>query len=282
MPELPELQALSESLTAEVAGRRITRAVATHPAVLKTADPPLEDLRDARLSRVERRGKLLVVATDAELSLVIHLMSAGRFGLRDADRATGRQTVLRLELDDGRALALRELGTKRRASAHLIAGDAVEEHPQIARLGPEPLGLDPDGWRRAIGEPRARLHTALRDGRRVAGIGRCYASEIMWAARLAPFAMTTGLPDDSWSALARAADTVLEQATERCREAGVLDMPQREKRTTAVHRHAGEPCLRCGAELARVSFSEYELVYCPDCQSGGRRYADRRLSRLNR
>lgn len=282
MPELPELQALSEALTAEVVGRQVTRAVATHPAVLKTADPPLDALHGATLRGVGRRGKMLVVTTDAGLALVIHLMSAGRFGLRAADRATGRQTVLRLELDDGRALALRELGTKRRASAHLLTDDRLEEHPQIARLGPEPLGLDPAGWRRAIEEPRARLHTALRDGRRVAGIGRCYASEIMWAARLAPFAMTTSLPDEAWSALARAADAVLEQATDRCREANVLDMPQREKRTTAVHMHAGEPCLRCGAELARVSFSEYELVYCPDCQNDGRRYADRRMDRFAR
>ena len=282
MPELPELQALCEALTDEVSGRRVESAVAVHPAVLRTAEPPLTALEGAALTAVNRRGKLLLVQSDRGVSLVVHLMSAGRMGLRDVVRARGRQTLLRLELEDGRALALRELGTKRRASAHLLDDEALGEHPPLARLGPEPIGLEADEWRRALEHPRARLHTALRDGRRVAGIGRCYASEIMWAARLAPFTMTTGLSDDGWTRLASAADAVLGQAVARAREIGGVDMPQREKRTTAVHGHAGEPCLRCGAELARVSFAEYELVYCPDCQNDGRRYADRRFSRLTR
>jgi formamidopyrimidine-DNA glycosylase len=51
---------------------------------------------------------------------------------------------------------------------------------------------------------------------------------------------------------------------------------------TAVHGHHGEPCLRCGTRLERVSFAEYELVYCPTCQTGGRIYRDRRISRLLR
>ena len=55
-----------------------------------------------------------------------------------------------------------------------------------------------------------------------------------------------------------------------------------QERLTTVHGHAGEPCLRCGAILARVSYVSYEIVYCPDCQTNGRRYADRRMSRLIR
>ena len=59
-----------------------------------------------------------------------------------------------------------------------------------------------------------------------------------------------------------------------------IDLPNKEQRVTAVHGHHGEPCLRCGTRLERVSFAEYELVYCPACQTGGRIYRDRRMSRL--
>jgi formamidopyrimidine-DNA glycosylase len=123
---------------------------------------------------------------------------------------------------------------------------------------------------------------ALRDGARVAGIGRAYASEIMWAARLSPFARADRLGPEALERLARAADTVLEGALERARARITVDLPTREERVTAVHGHAGEPCLRCATALERVSFTGYELVYCPRCQTGGRILADRRASRFLR
>ena len=69
---------------------------------------------------------------------------------------------------------------------------------------------------------------------------------------------------------------------ERARGRITTRLPDREERVTAVHRHAGEPCLRCGTVLQRVSFAGYELVYCPRCQTGGKVYADRRTSRFLR
>ncbi|MDQ7844690.1 MAG: zinc finger domain-containing protein, partial [Armatimonadota bacterium] len=47
-----------------------------------------------------------------------------------------------------------------------------------------------------------------------------------------------------------------------------------------IHRRAGAPCPRCGTTLARVAYAEEETCYCPSCQTGGKVYADRRLSRL--
>jgi formamidopyrimidine-DNA glycosylase len=104
----------------------------------------------------------------------------------------------------------------------------------------------------------------------------------MWAARLAPFARADRLGDEEILGLATAADAVLGQAVARARERITTRLPDREDRLTAVHRHAGEPCLRCGTRLERVSFTGYELVYCPRCQTGGRVYADRRMSRFLR
>jgi formamidopyrimidine-DNA glycosylase len=104
----------------------------------------------------------------------------------------------------------------------------------------------------------------------------------MWAARLSPYARTDRLDDDALARLASAADTVLGQALDRARERITTGLPDREQRVTAVHAHAGEPCLRCGRALERVSFEGYELVYCPDCQTGGRVLADRRTSRFLR
>lgn len=282
MPELPELQALAEGLREATAGRRVEAVRVWQPAAVKTADPPLEALVGRTVDDVWRRGKLIGVSA-GDLTLLIHLMQAGRLGLAEpAATRPARTACLALALEGGEELRLRELSTEHRASAHLLAPQALAAHPPLAALGPEPLGLDAAGWREALADPPARLHTALREARRVAGIGRAYATEIMWAGRLAPFARTDRLDDGEWERLARAADTVLGQALERARASITTNLPDRERRVTAAHRHAGDPCLRCGARLERVSFAGYELVYCPRCQTGGRRYADRRTSRFLR
>ena len=282
MPELPELQALAEGLGGALAGRRVAGVRIHPPATIRGADPPLEALAGREIEGVWRRGKILGIATDGDLTLVVHLMQAGRLGLAPRPEGTRSPRTAALDLDVGRGevLRLRELSSHRRASAHLLDAAALATHRPLTRLGPEPVGLGPDGWREALSGDGAVLHTALRDGRRVAGIGRAYASDIMWAARLAPFARARSLDDDEVARLAGAADTVLQQALERARERISTDLPNREQRVTAVHGHHGEPCLRCGTRLERVSFAEYELVYCPSCQTGGQVYADRRRSRL--
>jgi formamidopyrimidine-DNA glycosylase len=47
-----------------------------------------------------------------------------------------------------------------------------------------------------------------------------------------------------------------------------------------VHARTGEPCPVCGDVIREVSFATKSFQYCPRCQTGGRRLADRRLSRL--
>lgn len=281
MPELPELQALAEGLDRELAGREIAGVRIHHPATLKTAEPPVESLAGRTIDRVWRRGKLIGLDLSGDLHLVIHLMQAGRLGLAPTPAGrSGRTASLDVDLDRERALRLRELSSTRRASVHVLDDAGLAGHRPLTRLGPEPIHLPVDAWRAALGGDGAVLHTALRDGRRVAGIGRAYASDIMWAARLAPFARAGTLDEAALTRLAASADTVLTQALERARARISTGLPNKEARVTAVHGHYGEPCLRCGTRLEHVAFNEYDLVYCPACQTDGRIYRDRRMSRL--
>lgn len=282
MPELPEIQAVVEGLDRALAGRRVVAARQLHPSIVKTASPGLGDIVENTVSSAWRRGKLIGL-TIGPYDLVVHPMQSGRVALapKTANRLP-RSTALTLDMDDGRQLRFREAAKEHRASAHIVRTEDRDTLPLIARLGPEPLGLAPEVWRERLTNPPGLLHTAIRQGRRVAGIGRAYASDIMWAAKLPPFARTSTMTDDQFARLATAADTVLTQALERARRDIDTDLPNSEKRVTLVHGQAGSPCVRCGRTLERVSFEGYELVYCPDCQTDGNVYADRRMSRLLR
>ncbi len=138
MPELPEVEITARLIGAAVAGRRIESALAPGINALKTYDPPLTALDGAEIAGIRRRGKLFLIDVGEDLTLLVHLMSAGRlqlFGTRASLR--DRSSRLLVRLDDGRELRLREFGTRQRAWAKLLRRADVDEEETIAALGPE-------------------------------------------------------------------------------------------------------------------------------------------------
>ena len=123
MPELPEVEIAARRLTRAAAGATVESAMAPGMVTMKSFDPPLDALTGATLRAVRRRGKLFL-ADFGELTLMVHLMSAGRLQLWDT-RASMRDRVSRLlvRLDGGRELRLREFGTRQRAWAKLLPSE---------------------------------------------------------------------------------------------------------------------------------------------------------------
>src|SRR5438045_3054292 len=93
---------------------------------LKSFDPPLHALEGRAIRSVGRRGKLILVELDGDLSVVVHLMSAGRFQLYDRPASLrDRTSRVLLRLEDGRELRLREFGTKQRAWAKVVRSELL-------------------------------------------------------------------------------------------------------------------------------------------------------------
>jgi formamidopyrimidine-DNA glycosylase len=273
MPELPEMEAWRRQLDDPVSAFPIAHAGPAHIATLKTFDPPLRALEGRRLRGAERRGKRLLFPTDdGELVLLIHLMTAGRLKYVPAGAAAPKSPAFRLEFQGGAQLALTEAGKKKRAGVWLLTPEAAEA--EVEHLGPEALGLGPERLGEIVHGESRRLHALLRDQRLIAGIGRAWANEILHAAKLSPYALSTDLDDEEIARLAAAIDSELERGL-RQREQGASD-----EKTYRVHRRLGEPCHVCGTPLAQVDFEEHTIFYCPSCQTGGRVLKDRRLSRL--
>ena len=273
MPELPEVEAWVRGLDKPVARSPVERAGPAHVATLKTFDPPLAALASRSFAGAERRGKnLLFPTSDGELVLRVHLMSAGRLRYLAPGEKGPKTPAFRLRFADGGELVLTEAGKKKRAGVWLLTPEALDA--ELAHLGPDALDLDASQLGEILRRESRRLHPLLRDQRALAGIGRAHANEILWRARLSPFALSTQLGDDEVAELAASIDEDLRRALE-LREHGKGD-----KEIYLVHNRLGEPCARCGGALARVDYEEHTVYYCPSCQTGGRVLKDRRLSRL--
>lgn len=216
-----------------------------------------------------------------ELSLLVHLMSAGRLQLWDK-RASLRDRASRLlvRLEGGRELRLREFGTQQRAWAKLLPSDAVEQDVAVATLGPEAWPAPPSDELGALLDQPRHLHPLLRDQRTLAGIGRSWVDEVLWTARLSPFRKGSELGGEEVERLAEAIDERLGSALVHYEEVLGETIPDKLPMPLEVHRRSGEPCPRCGTTIEAIHFKDYVLCYCPEEQTGGRVLKDRRLSRL--
>jgi len=275
VPELPEMEALRRALDDPVRAFPIEKAGPAHVATLKTIDPPLSALEGRRLGGARRRGKRLLFPTeDGELVLVVHLMSAGRLRYLGSGEKGPKSPAFRLRFQGGAELVLTEAGAKKRAGVWLLTPEQVEA--ELAHLGPEALGLGVERLGEIVGGESRRLHAMLRDQRAIAGIGRAWANEILWRAKLSPFALSTQLSPEEVVRLAQAIDDELERGL------GLRERGTGNAKTYRIHDHLGEPCPDCGTPIARVDYEEHTIYYCPACQTAGRVLKDRRLSRLLR
>ena len=280
MPELPEVEITARRLSSALTGAEVESALAPGMVAMKTFEPPLETLEGRSVAGVRRVGKMPVVEFSGDLSLLVHLMSAGRLQLFDK-RASARDRASRVlvRLADGRELRLREFGTRQRAWAKLLATDKVAEDEMVATLGPEAWPAPPlDVFAELIDQQR-HLHPLLRDQRTIAGIGRSWVDEILWEARLSPFKQGSELLETEVESLHRALG-VLGGAIDHYEEVIGETVPDKLPMPLQVHRREGEPCPRCGTTIAAVYFKEHQANYCPKEQTGGRVLKDRRLSRL--
>lgn len=285
MPELPEVEALRGFLATKLVGRDVAGVQLASLAALKTFDPPLESLLGLEIERVNRFGKHLDVQAQG-IHLVFHLYRAGWVKWHDRLPVTvlrpGKGLIaLRVALDDGSGFDLTEAGTQRRLALHVVTDPQQVE--RIAALGPEPLS--PHFDRAALdaildAAGRAQLKGVLRDQQTIAGIGNAYSDEILHAARLSPFKAANTLSDEERATLYSSLKETLTTAVDRASRLAAKDLKDDKRGHMAVHGRTGEPCPVCGTPVAEVSFATSALQYCPTCQTGGKKLADRRMSKL--
>ena len=284
MPELPEVEGQAAFLRDRAVGHTVAAVDVGAVWALKTFAPAPADLVGREVTAVARHGKWIDVATDGP-HLLLHLAKAGWLRWYDAVPATplkpGRSPIaLRLRLDDGAGFDVTEAGTHKRLAVHVVA--RPDDVPQVASLGPEPLGLGHDDFAALLRSRNQQVKGALRDQSLIAGIGNAYSDEILHAARLSPFALTGRLTEEEVARLHAAMGEVLTHAVAAAAGRPAAALKDAKRAGMRVHGRAGEPCPVCGDTVREVSFADSALQYCPRCQTGGKVLADRRMSRLLR
>ena len=281
MPELPDVTVYVEALRRRVIGQQLTRIRVAKPFVLRTFDPPPEELLGRAAIEVRRMGKRIVIGFEGDRFAIIHLMIAGRFRwLPPKGKIPGKLGLAAFDFPQG-TLLMTEAGSRRRASIHLVRGqEGVAAHDPG---GLEILETSLEDFRAALIAERHTLKRSLTDPHRFSGIGNSYSDEILHRARLSPVQMTTNLSEEEIDRLYAATRSTLIDWTERLRQETGDRFPEKVaafREGMAVHGRYNQPCPDCGSPVQRIVYAQNETNYCARCQTDGRLLADRALSRL--
>jgi formamidopyrimidine-DNA glycosylase len=281
MPELPDVALYVERLAALASGHTLEHVRLASPFLVRTVTPGLSEAEGRRVQLVRRLGKRIVISLEGELHLVIHLMIAGRLHWRQALAALPKKVGLAAFDFSSGTLLLTEAGSKRRASLHVMRGEAALA--AFDRGGVEVLEVSLEVFRAALRQENHTLKRALTDPTLFSGIGNAYSDEILHRARLSPLALTRKLTDPQAEELFDAARATLSEWVERLRGETGDGFPEKVtafRDGMAVHGRYGKPCPVCGSPVRRIVYAANEANYCARCQTGGRLLADRALSRL--
>jgi formamidopyrimidine-DNA glycosylase len=281
VPELPDVVVYLEALGPRIVGTTLERVRLSSPFVVRSVEPPLTHAFGTRVEGLRRIGKRIVLVLSGDLFLVIHLMIAGRFRWKDRGaKVPGKLGLAAFDFTRG-TLLLTEASTRKRASIHLVRGEAALAAFDAGGL--EVLDARLAEFRAALARERHTIKRSLTDPHLFSGIGNAYSDEILHRARLSPVAMSDRLSDEEIVRLYEATRVTLTEWTDRLRAQVGTAFPERVtafRPEMAVHGRYREPCPVCSSPVQRIVHAENESNYCPTCQTGGKLLADRSLSRV--
>lgn len=280
VPELPEVEHERRRLQRAMAGHRIER-VELRRATLRGPFSPgfAARLEGCTVRRVRRRAKYLLVELSSGDQLVMHLGMSGSFRITRASGLPATRYHHPRSDDDKHDHVVFHLSSggrvifndpRRFGSMAIVEGRAIDAHPALGALGPEPLARTFDARRlaQALRGKKTAIKVALLDQGIVAGLGNIYASEALHLAGVSPrraagaLVTSGGKPRPALTALAAAIPAVLRKA---------IGLQARYKATGdrfLVYDREGEPCLRAGCHgiIRRIVQAGRSTFYCPVCQ----------------
>ncbi len=276
MPELPEVESLRRMLARSIVGRTIVSARINQPRLRRVVSPDFPDaVSGHKIEGLRRRAKYLILDLSGAASILVHLGMSGSLTYRDARFTPGqfdsRHDHVHFHLDDGNALVYND--PRRFGLLRLVPSGELESTPELAALGPEPIGgaFDTAYLARTARGRRAAIKTVLMDQRVVAGIGNIYAAEILFRAGVRPTRRAGRLKRAELERIVAATAPILREAIDG---RGTTFRSYRDSRgrpggfarRLKVYGRAGERCYECSATIRKTTLGQRTSFYCPHCQ----------------
>lgn len=284
MPELPEVETIRAGLAKLLPGKVVKDVWYDWDKSFPNAPSDVARfLVGARVDKVRRRAKVLIVELSGGWALVIHLKMTGQLVFVGKDQRFGaghpsdslvselpvKSTHVVIEFTDGGKLFFndqRKFGWMR-----LMPAIEIPEIDFFKKVGPEPLddNFTVDLFiERLLRRPGSNIKAVLLDQTVIAGVGNIYADESLWGAKIHPATLVRQIPKAKLVTLYNSLREVLALSI---RKGGSTDRnyvdAQGQKGSylsfANVFRRQGQPCPRCGTPIEKIRVAGRGTHICP-------------------
>lgn len=271
MPELPEVEVTKRGVEQVLLNHTIVDVFIGDKKLRQPLSPRLRELVGAKVTRLERRSKYIVVFT-THGSLIIHLGMTGHLSIVPTTSERVLHDHFELMLDSGTSVRYHD--ARRFGLVVYIEPDADPyQYPALVALGPEPLKPDFTGevLYAALQKRNSSIKQALMNSAVVVGVGNIYACESLFLSGINPERSCRSLSLDEVTTLV---NNIKELLTSSIASGGttIRDFEGADGKlgyfvqNLKVYGHAGEPCSVCGTPIKRIVQGNRSTFFCPQCQ----------------
>jgi formamidopyrimidine-DNA glycosylase len=284
MPELPEVETIRAGLAKLLPGKTVKDVWFDWEKSFPNAPTDVARfLVGARIEKVRRRAKVLIIELSGGWALIVHLKMTGqlvfvgkgeRFGAGHPGKELvgelpAKSTRVILDFTDGSKLYFndqRKFGWMR-----LLPALEIPEIDFFKKVGPEPLD---DNFtvnifiENLMRRKNTSIKAALLDQTVVAGVGNIYADESLWAAKIHPATAVAKVPKDKLVLLYNAIREVLALSIAKggSTDKNYVDAEGQKGSYLSfanVFRKQGQPCPRCGTLIEKIRVAGRGTHICP-------------------
>lgn len=268
MPELPEAETIARKLSGRISGKVISKVLIRREDILKAGRVrEFEGLKGAEVRKVARRAKCIILFFENNKELWFHLGMTGQLIL--AQKTDGLHVHAEFSFHGvSEILFFRDI---RRFGGLSLRGLGIKPLAGIAALGPEPLEISLEDFKKQLSGRKGRIKNLLLNQKFIAGIGNIYADEILFRAKIHPKKIPGKLQAGKVLSLYNAVQKVLQEAIsdggssidDYIHPDGQRGKFQEKHR---VYAKDGKACSGCGSQIRRIVLNARSTCFCPVCQ----------------
>ncbi len=276
MPELPEVETVMRGLAPVMEGQVIASVYCGEKGLrFPFPDRLAGRIQHAKIKKLERRAKYILIYLSENNILVIHLGMSGRIRILapGSNAPPEKHDHFELGLADGHRIILND--ARRFGMVFDVAETDFLVHKSFCHLGPEPLLDDFNAGylREKLKNKSSAIKVAIMDQRLVVGVGNIYACEALYRAGISPIMSAQKVSKAKLEEFVKQIKIVLMQAI----AAGGSTLRDHRlpdgdfgyfQQTLNVYGRAGQDCMTWGCEqtIHRIVQAGRSTFYCPHCQ----------------
>ena len=279
--ELPEVEVMRRDLERDVVGRRIKeaevkgsrnamRVIRRH----KTRKEFTSRLAGHKITKVERRGKYVLLHLDGNEALVVHFGMSGQFQRASGRVALAPHTHVIMTFQQGGDL--RYIDPRTFGELFVADSDDLGKIKELQHIAIDPLDqvFTWPTFQYLLAQRAAKMKLLLMDQKFISGLGNIYSDEVLFAAGLRYDRVSDSLSSQEVRRLYRAIQETLQEAIKArgttLDDDAYVDLfgkPGAYQEELKVYGRAGLPCRRCRTPIETVKIQQRNSYFCPQCQS---------------